>query len=247
MTSFAAAPPALVGLHGFTGSPKSFARLRISGLFAPALGGHGPDPDLSSASFDAEVRRISAAMASRFNDPVHLFGYSMGSRVALALALAHPEQVARLTLIGVNPGLRSEEAREERLDWESRWIDMLEVDGLALFERRWRALPLFDSQGSLPPSTREEQAQERLSHTAFGLAHALRTLGLSVMPNLWPLLPQLKLPCDLIVGSLDSKFSLIAEEIESLVDHCRVLRLPGCGHNPLLETPGRLRSLMLNP
>jgi len=238
--------PALVLLHGFTGNARSFAPLGLLGAYTPLLTGHGPSPDLTSQSFEEEVERI-AALILRHNAPVHLVGYSMGARVALGLALDHPELVGRLSLIGVNPGLATDSDRQERLSWEARWQDILEMDGLAVFEHKWSSLPLFASQTRLPAHVQAAQRAERLNHAALGLSHALSVLGLASMPNLWPRLSQLRLPTHLIVGDLDEKFKTIAQIMCDHSTRFHVTHLPQVGHNPLLEAPKRVRALLLAP
>lgn len=238
------APP-LVLLHGFTGTAHSFDRLELAETHCPLLAGHGPDPHLDGTSFADEVQRL-ACYVERLGRPAHVVGYSMGARVALGLALARGELIERLTLIGVNPGLRSETERQERLAWESRWQDVLDVDGLAVFEHKWHNQPLFASQQSLPPMTLAEQKRQRLSHTARGLSHALEILGLGVMPDLWPLLSELSGSVQLLVGARDEKFGGIAAQMSELVPHLQLNRLPNVGHNPLLEAPDLVRALVLS-
>lgn len=234
----------VLALHGFTGTPRAFASLGHSIDRAPYLSGHGPDPDLSSASFADEVMRLVRLIRSRFSCPVHLLGYSMGARVALGLLLEAPELVHSATLLGPNPGLKTEEERQERLGWEARWIDILEQDGLAVFEHRWRSLPLFKSQESLPPQSQEAQRTERMSHTATGLAHAMSVLGLGSMPNLWPSLERIMVPTTLVSGELDAKFASITDQIAKIAPQFSFVRLPDVGHNPLLECPAVIGSLV---
>lgn len=234
----------LVALHGFTGSPRAFESLGLPVAWAPALCGHGADPDVSAARFSDEVARLRRGLAARFHQPVSLLGYSMGARLGLGLALESPQLFSRIMLLGVNPGLESENAQQERLGWEARWIDILEQDGLAVFEHRWSRLPLFDSQHSLPPRSQDAQRTLRMSHTAAGLAHAMNVLGLGSMPNHWPLLTAIRRPIHLVVGSLDEKFLGIAERMQRSNGQFVVHVLKGVGHNPLLEAPERVAQLM---
>jgi 2-succinyl-6-hydroxy-2,4-cyclohexadiene-1-carboxylate synthase len=234
----------VVALHGFTGTPRAFTSLDVPVALSPYLAGHGPDPDLSAQSFSDEVGRIAQLIRSRLSGPVHLLGYSMGARVALGLLVDSPELFHSATLLGPNPGLSTEDERQERLGWEARWIDILEQDGLAVFEHRWRSLPLFQSQESLPPHSQEAQRTERMSHTALGLAHAMTVLGLGSMPNLWPALSLVQVPVTVVTGELDEKFSRITDQITSVAPQFSVVRLPGVGHNPLLERPDAISALV---
>jgi 2-succinyl-6-hydroxy-2,4-cyclohexadiene-1-carboxylate synthase len=168
----------------------------------------------------------------------------MGARVALGLLDRFPHLFARAILIGVNPGLESEEARQDRLGWEARWIDVLEQDGLAVFEYQWKAQPLFKSQFSIPPRSQDAQRSARLSHTARGLVHALHVLGLGSMPNYWPRLAGIKTPLTFVYGERDDKFSELARRAQLLCPQMQNFSIPGVGHNPLIEAPDLLADLL---
>jgi 2-succinyl-6-hydroxy-2,4-cyclohexadiene-1-carboxylate synthase len=234
----------LVCLHGFAGTSQSFSALDLN-LHAPVLTGHGPEPDCSSSTYDEEVTRLAREIGLRFPEPVNLLAYSMGARVALGLATRHPELLRHAILLGVNPGLRSEKERQERLHWEARWIEVLEQEGLAAFEEQWKNQPLFASQVRISADRREAQRNARLSHTAAGLVHALRVLGLSAMPNFWPQLSELRTPVTLIYGALDHKFASIATQAKALNPSFQLAPLAQTGHNPLLEAPERVREVLL--
>ncbi len=235
--------PLTVALHGFTGTPAAFAPLRLNAIWTPRLTGHGPDPALESQSFDEEVDRIASTLVKRTSRPARILAYSMGARVALGLLVRHPRLFQDATLVGVNPGLESEAARQDRLGWESRWIDVLEQDGLAVFEHQWSAQPIFKSQGTLPPRSQDAQRSARLSHTAAGLVHALHVLGLGSMPNYWPRLSELRVPTTLVHGELDEKFAAIGRRAHASCPHIRSVAIRGVGHNPFLEAPDVLRQL----
>lgn len=236
----------LVCLHGFTGTPDAFAPLCLESIWRPRLTGHGPDPDLTSQTFDDEVARIARGMETRAQESVHLVAYSMGARVSLGLIERYPHLFRRATLVGVNPGLETEEARQDRLGWEARWIDVLEQDGLAVFEHQWSIQPLFKTQETIPPRSQEAQRSARLGHTAAGLVHALHVLGLGSMPNFWPRLADLQVPLTLIHGELDEKFAQITQRVKSLCPRIESIAIPGAGHNPFLEAPSAIRELILS-
>ena len=85
--------PPLFLLHGFTGSPASWdgvlALLPERRTLRPALLGHGAPPP-EATTFAGEIARLAALLP---DEPVHLAGYSLGARMALSLALAHPERI----------------------------------------------------------------------------------------------------------------------------------------------------------
>ena len=92
-------------LHGFTGSQASFARLAVPGLaLVPTLGGHLSEA--ASADFWGEVERLAAFAPGA----TELFGYSLGSRLALGLLARYPERFERAVLVSAHPGLSGSEA-----------------------------------------------------------------------------------------------------------------------------------------
>ena len=176
--------------------------------------------------------------------PVHLCGYSLGARVALGLLVKHPELFSRATLLSVHPGLQSLAERQARAAADERWVEILHQDGLAEFLQKWEQQPLFATQAALPAAVLAAQEAVRRRHSSKGLARSLRTLGLAHMPDYWPALPALTLPVRLVVGALDEKFTALADRAAEILPHAEVTRLPGVGHNVLLEAPDAVCALL---
>jgi 2-succinyl-6-hydroxy-2,4-cyclohexadiene-1-carboxylate synthase len=225
-------------LHGFSGSPASFDQLRAQLAtapgWAPALLGHAgaaEHPDVRC--FADEVDRIAAQLAA----PAHVIGYSMGARIALALVIAHPERVARATLVSVHPGLASAAERAARRDQDRAWIHILRQHGIEEFVDRWERLPMWASQATLNSVVRAGQSAIRRSHWAEGLARALEVLGLGEMPDLSPSLGQIGVPVQVVVGRGDAKFAAIAKTVTAAIPRARGVVIVDCGHNPILERP----------
>ncbi|RMH38953.1 MAG: alpha/beta fold hydrolase [Deltaproteobacteria bacterium] len=229
----------VVLLHGFTGGPASFAPLALADAVAPPLLGHGAPPPWPE-DFAGEVARIAAALPRG----CHLVGYSMGARVALGVLATHPGLVARATLIGVRPGLPSERERAARRARDARWIDLLERDGIDAFVAAWEAQPMWASQRGLPAAARAAQRALRRSHDPHGLAAALRALGLGAMPDYTPFLPAIDVPVHLVAGELDATFARIARAMARRMPNARVTIVPNCGHNPVLEAPAAVATVI---
>ena len=239
-----------VYLHGFLGAPIMWEPLAAQQGGPSSLGylpGHGPAPwTLPGADFDAVVDAMAAALPF---ERCEIHGYSMGARLALALALRHPERVAALTLIGVDPGLRcasDHPDRTARIAWEDELAARLESSSLAAFVEHWESLPLFATQRELAPSLLARQRTLRLRHVPAALAWALRTLGTGRMPNLWPQLASLHLPIRVITGELDTKFTEIGAEMAKLAPNLQHLRIANAGHNVVLEAPDAVLRLLQN-
>ncbi|HMY57998.1 MAG TPA: 2-succinyl-6-hydroxy-2,4-cyclohexadiene-1-carboxylate synthase, partial [Pseudomonadota bacterium] len=164
----------------------------------------------------------------------------MGARLALALAIRHPQRVSSLMLIGVDPGIVDDADRQARIQWEDRWVRLLLEKGLPSFVSEWEKLPLFASQNRLSQTSQLQQRLSRLQHRPDAILWALRTLGTGRMPNLWPHVPSLQMPISLVTGEVDEKFSTIAQKLTSIHPFIEHHVISGSGHNPILEAPAQM-------
>jgi len=227
--------PPLVLLHGFTGSPSSWdavvERLPGRDIVRPALLGHGA-PEPAATSFEGELERLARLLPV---EPFHLAGYSLGARLALCLALRRPSSVSRLTLIGVNPGLRDDAERRARREADETWQRLL-ASGIAPFVDAWEAQPLLQP-GRVDPEALSARRRDRLARDPAGLAASLATVGLAEMPDCWPLLPTLECPVTLMVGEYDQKFLAFARAAAARLPQGTLRIAPDAGHDLLLERP----------
>lgn len=221
----------LLLLHGFLGAPTTWDRV-APGVAAAVLPGHGPTPDTSPRSFDEAVETIAATLA----EPVVVAGYSMGARLALGLALAHPERVRAVVLAGVNPGI-DESDRVARIAWEDAQAATIDSHGLSAFVDGWERLSLFATQRTLSEGIRNAERARRLSHTAGGAAWAMRTLGLGRQPSLWDALASSSVPMTFLAGARDHKFAEIAYRASQVAPRSTLHMIPEAGHNLALEAP----------
>ena len=230
---------ALLALHGFTGSPRSWDFLPDQPnvrRFAPALVGHlDSHADSSVLDFEAEVDRLARLSAEP--SALHVVGYSLGARLALGLALRHPARVARLTLISGHPGLDSDAERSERRAADERWCELLLTRGSHAFVDAWQAQPLWNTQARLDRATLDRKRAERLSHDPAGLARSLRVTGLGQMPSYRRHLMQIQVPLTIVAGGLDDKFRNLAQQMAKTVAHAELTIVDGAGHDLLLERP----------
>jgi 2-succinyl-6-hydroxy-2,4-cyclohexadiene-1-carboxylate synthase len=219
-------------LHGFTGSPASFAGLNVPSTAAqPILGGHLAEP--ASPNYWAEVDRL----AELSPDATELFGYSLGGRLAFGLLARYPTHYRRAVLISAHPGLRTEAERLARQAHDDRFIRLLREEGLPGFVAAWEAQSLWDSQKDLPEHLRSQKKAERMGHCADGLADSLASVGLGRMPDLRAPLSRSKCAVDLLVGGQDKKFLALASELCTLMPHARICVAKNAGHDLILERP----------
>ncbi len=240
--------PALLLLHGFTGSPRSFDGVRRAmasrpSELAPWLVGHGnPAAAASVQTFEAELARLADLLPTDRRTLV--VGYSLGARLALGLAVRHPQRLHGCICVSGRDGLANATARQQRRADDASWIELLTTQGLAAFVERWQRGPLFAALSGLPESVLAEQRAERLSHTVAGLAHSLRVTGLAEMPCYAERWQEVELRVELLAGEADPAFCQHAEAIVGKLSRGRLTRVPSASHNLLLERPELVASFI---
>lgn len=168
-----------------------------------------------------------------------LVGYSMGARMALHVAIQHPEMVSRLVLISGTPGLKTESERTTRRQSDNDLAERIEKIGVSSFIDEWLELPMFSGL-----SKDNNQRVDRIRNTATGLADSLRFAGTGTQEPQWSNLLQLSMPVHLIVGELDQKFTAIAEEMKPLISTSEMTVVANVGHTVHLESPSTTGQLL---
>ncbi|GAC1360394.1 MAG: 2-succinyl-6-hydroxy-2,4-cyclohexadiene-1-carboxylate synthase [Ktedonobacteraceae bacterium] len=245
--------PALVLLHGFTGSAAGWGPLldefADAGLYVIALDmlGHGQSSVPSAPerySIDHCRADILAALQQLEVDPHNalLLGYSMGGRVALYTALT--TSFRALILESASPGLANPEERVRRQQSDNALAERIEREGIAPFIDYWQNISLFASQQNISLARRAAQREQRLNNSALGLANSLRGLGTGVQPALHARLYELTMPVLLIAGALDPKFCQLARQMADQIPTSQLAIVPDAGHTVHLEQPERFVSLV---
>lgn len=244
-TGDARSGPAVLVLHGFTGSVESMqgvveALSARHPVVAIDLVGHGESEspaDPARYSMPACVEQLVSALDALGLQRVHALGYSMGGRVALSLAVAHPDRVASLLLVGASPGLADARARAERVAADEALAARIEREGLEPFVDHWMSLPLFASQAALGETFLARARAQRLRGDPAGLARSLRGMGTGSMPSLQDRLAGIRCPVCLVAGSRDEKFAALAGWMQARLPRAQRVLVPGAGHAAHLEDP----------
>lgn len=233
----------LVLLHGFTGSAAGWQShvavfANSCSIYALDLLGHGKTDAPSDATcYGMEwcVADLLALMDYFEMERANVLGYSMGGRVALHFANAHPERMDKLILESASPGLETQVEREERAASDAQLAEKIEREGIKWFAEYWSQLPLLATQAHLPASVREELRAQRLQNRAEGLANSLRGLSVGVQESLWDRLPYMRVRTLLIAGKLDEKFTGIAKRMEQSLPNAALEIVEDAGHAVHLE------------
>ncbi|HSX13347.1 MAG TPA: alpha/beta fold hydrolase [Chlamydiales bacterium] len=189
----------IVFLHGFLGTKEDWNEVS-SFLDAPCIAvdlpGHG------SAPFS---EKLILPDLPKF----HLVGYSMGGRLALAIANEHPEKIASLTLLSTFTG----SPPSNRLAMDQLWAQKI-LHSFDDFLKSWYDQPLF--AGYIPDlSMRKRQ-------NPMSLAKAL----LYYSPAKMPVLPTNN--AFFVVGERDQKYRAL---------YPNAVVIPNAGHAVHLEQP----------
>ncbi len=236
--------PALLLLHGFTGSSATWTpHLAAFEGFATVsvdLLGHGDSdapPTPSRYRMERCVDDLTSLLDDMEIDRAAVLGYSMGGRVALQFALRAPDRLWALVLESASPGIEDAEEREERVRSDAALADKIERNGVESFVDRWQAIPLFASQDRLSADVREELRRQRLRNSPVGLANSLRGAGAGVEDPVIRRLREIDIPTLLIAGALDQKYVALAHKMSDALPCARTQIVPDAGHATHLEQP----------
>ncbi len=178
--------------------------------------------------------------------PADIVGYSMGARIALRLAVAHPAAVARLVLESPSAGIADPEERAARQAADEALADRIERDGVASFVTGWERSPVFTTHAALAPDVVARQRAIRLAGDPEGLAASLRAAGQGAMEPLHGQLGGITARTLVVGGMLDVVGRPRAEEVARGIPGARLVLLDGVGHTPHLESPDAFRRLVLD-
>ncbi|WP_078544373.1 2-succinyl-6-hydroxy-2,4-cyclohexadiene-1-carboxylate synthase [Litchfieldia alkalitelluris] len=235
----------LLFLHGFTGSTDNWLE-PISSLISQYrcilidLIGHGKSDSpegIQNYTFDYLMKDVLLILDKLEIDKVGLIGYSMGGRLALALAIEFPERFTHLVLESSSPGLNEETDRQERMLTDESLASFIEEEGIKKFVTYWENIPLFASQQNMPDSKKVYLHNQRLNNNPMGLANSLKGMGTGVQLPYWGSLHKLNMPVLLLCGELDDKFCIIARKMSSLISNSTFKKINGAGHAIHMEQP----------
>jgi len=231
--------PALVCLHGFLGTGSDWLpfaqelhRLRPEiKILLPDLPGHGESVSIPPEEF---TERLIESLDFAGIPRAAIAGYSLGGRLALAAAIAHPHRFPAFIGISATAGIESPLERTARRDADAKLAQRLREDSFESFLRDWWSLPIFDSPKKIPA---DQFLASRLAQNPAALAEVLEAWSPGALPALWPELPDYPGTALLLAGESDSKYSLAALRMSEAFLSASTQILPGCGHRLLEEAP----------
>jgi 2-succinyl-6-hydroxy-2,4-cyclohexadiene-1-carboxylate synthase len=229
-------------LHGFTGSTSAMhdivevmsSRHRV---VAVDLIGHGNSPKPISAepyALDRVLAGLDRVISDLDLEPLHLVGYSMGGRIALAYAVGYRHRLRSLVLLGASAGIGDSEDRSSRRRSDEALADRIEQNGIAWFVDAWMSQPILRPTLSRRAVAGGERSQ-RMENVPHALANVLRQLGTGVIPPLHAALTDLDLPVAVMAGEADEKFRDIATGLVGALPRATAHVIPDAGHAAHLD------------
>ena len=119
-------------------------------------------------SVEATADALAALLDARDAAPAHVVGYSLGARVALRLAVAHPDVVDRLVLESPSAGLPTEAERAARRAADEALAARIEARRHRALRRRVGAQPGVRTGASLEPDRAAQVREMRLGNDPGG-------------------------------------------------------------------------------
>jgi 2-succinyl-6-hydroxy-2,4-cyclohexadiene-1-carboxylate synthase len=215
-------------VHGFTQTGNSWLPL-LEHMATPMRATLIDAPDHGNSHVSLSLTETADALF-RVAEGQTLAGYSMGARMVLTAAVAHPNAFTRLILVSGTAGLDTEEERRQRRDSDEALASHIEDIGIEAFISEWLSNPMFAGL-----STENARISERLTNSAAGLASSLRLTGTGTQQPLWDSLHSLTMPVLIIAGENDAKFSAIAQRLHSLIPASDLHIHAHVGHTVHLE------------
>jgi 2-succinyl-6-hydroxy-2,4-cyclohexadiene-1-carboxylate synthase len=218
-------------VHGFTQTSQSWKPL-LAHLRTPLCSqlidapGHGLTHDGARTLWESGEDIVETMHTGT------LVGYSMGARMCLHAALLGSEKISSLILLSGTAGIRSDDERSQRVNSDHELADRIVSIGVPAFISEWLQQPLF---ASLPVD--DSDIADRLRNTSEGLAASLRFAGTGTQSPLWDELHKITVPVLLIVGSRDTKFVQLAQEMHACLPNSTLSVISDAGHNVHLEKP----------
>ena len=239
----------LVLLHGFALHGGLFAQVlpalaQHHRVHVVDLPGHGHSEPIDPWTIDAVVAALQRAFVAE-QQPLAVMGWSLGGVIALAWALAHPDRLRKLVLVGTSPRFVADES----------WPHAMAPEMLARFGDELRVACKLTLQRFL---SLQVQGSEAAHATLVALRHQLlgrgepdpatlhAALGTLTSADLRGDVARIAIPTLVVAGERDTlappeSSAWLAQALPA----AELLRLPGAGHAPFLSHPEAFRDALL--
>ncbi len=174
-------------------------------------------------------------------ETAYFLGYSMGGRIALELAINHPEMVKALVL--ANSSIRLTPPSPETLEWRRIALDLLNKGDIKSFAETMTGNAFSPNFKSQNPTEFKKYMKVKSQNKPDGLARLMRSLSAPAPP---PNLSKVKCPVLLIVGENDLHMGVEqGKQAHEAIAGSKLIILP-TGHAAAIEMPDRFNSAVLD-
>lgn len=217
----------VIFIHGAGGThlswPPQVRRLPDQNIFALDLNGHGKSAGMGRSSIEAYAEDVAAFMTAIKVRAAVMVGHSMGSAIALTLALKYPQRVRGLGLIGSGSRLR---------------VSPAILDGVkdaGTFPAAVQMITDYSFSPQTPPRLVELAAQ-RMAETRPSVIYG-DFLACDAF-NVADQLGQIKIPTLILCGTQDKMTPLkYSESLRDKIQNSQLEVMDGAGHMLMLEQP----------
>ena len=175
----------------------------------------------------------------------YVLGYSMGGRIALGLALDHPEMVKALILANspVAPIQRSEEEMKQMMEMRRKRMEAIEKQGLESMIDETTAMMLSPGFAEKKPEVVARYKEIRLKNDPGAYLTVMRSMATGMQP---PDVSAVKCPTLIIAGEHDG-FSgpEPARAGQKLIAGSKLVVMP-TGHASAIEQPDEFNKAVLD-
>ncbi len=229
-------------IHGFTQDSGVWAEVESHlptdwAVTAIDLPGHGRNRQSRPSSQSEFLAMTRESLGEERSDALNvLCGYSMGARVALALAAAEPDRWDNLVVISSGGGIYSEDARLNRREADEGIAHKYLDEGwLEEFASYWDSLPIWSGD---PEHVGRSRIRMLLNQDPAGLASALRAFGQGATTPFNGFESGVEPTVTVIRGERDAAYVEPTRHLATLTSGSPVV-IPG-GHSLVLENPRAL-------
>jgi pimeloyl-ACP methyl ester carboxylesterase len=196
--------------------------------------GFGRSPAGTDTSFRSSDD-LAAVLDSLGLPRTSIVGLSLGGRIAIDFAIAHPERVDRLVLLapGVSgfPWSPGDTAAGRAMD------KAIEAGDTAAITELWLRTK-FMTQAMANPAIAPRVRELSLANSG---AFVRARMGRELEPPAWQRLRELRVPTLVVVGTSDDPDIItIVDSIAAQAPHARKLVIPGAGHMLNMERPAEI-------
>lgn len=246
--------PPLILLHGFTGNHATWEPFKQSWgkhftLIAFDIIGHGQSDAPENAeryTMEHAVNDIVTFLDTKHIEHFYTLGYSMGGRLAIALATQCPSRVKALILESTSPGLETLSERNARMQQDEQLAERIIEDGIEAFVDHWENIPMFKTQKALSQDIQQCIRTQRLQNTSIGLANSLKGMGTGAQRSYWSELHLLQMPTLLIVGDNDEKFCSINAKMKAALPNATMVMCKDAGHAVHVEKENEYEQIVID-